>query len=136
MSSNTFSFSMSGVSEIIYGAAILTGIYAGVTIIKEFFAYKKEELYVNARLMPPSPTFDIAGDIKYDKPICSRNPNYAQKTNTIVGKPQLQQAQQTQQVQQISQPKNTTKLLPKENNTVAEMIDFDNNTLHVIEEYA
>ncbi len=160
MTTNTISFSVSGFSEIMYGAAILSGIYAGVTIIKEYFAYKKEELYVNAK-MQQHVKFDPAGDIKADfnkvdfnkvdfnkvdftKNNCSfdtRNDNLDYdcsdrprkrddngRINTNLNLPHLIKCNATP----IYEKNNTPS---KQNDSLAEMIDFDNNTLHVIEEY-
>lgn len=182
MSSNTISFSFTGFSDVVYGAAFLTGIYAGVAIVREFFAYKKEELYVNANMKKKCYRFDINGEPRYkhvinkgcadctgcndyfDYTCCSgyfdgsikntrrvspideikviSNSTYtctapSSENNCNKQSQQTQQTQQSQQSQQSqqTQQKNATNLQSKQNNALAEMVDFDNNTLHVIEEY-
>lgn len=166
MSSGGFSFSVSGFSEIIYGAAILTGIYAGVTIVREYFSYKKEELNVNAKLAHSHRLsyvgkvypFDIKGDIKGDvkpdikadvkfdikddnkpKPVfqkCADCSPYVNETcfnfKTINDQP----ADSRTNTNNPANCRNSAQNLQHaENNTVAEVVDFDNNAFHLIEEY-
>lgn len=162
MSSNSISFSVTGFSDIMYGAAILTGIYAGVTIMREFFTYKKEELYVHARLMPPT-KFDIAGDIRSredDKFVCGEcllrkkyamksvcdasdvNSSHNTKSMQNVQRAQIpQNTQTTPKVQTVVEKKphtNPQNLLTRANlpnDTLAEVVDLGDNGFHLLEEY-